>query len=100
RLAVARGDRADVSLRKHERRVGAEAHGFAARIDVAAHALALRAQLVQQAHGLEELERARALEQLLFQRSCISPARGGHRFNSPGRWRTRATVCVNELTEV
>ena len=50
--------------------------------------------------ALEELEPIALGVQQISYTSGSSPARGGHRFSTPSRCRTRTTVWVNELMEV
>ena len=93
-------DAHDIGSRKRKAHVRKEAHGLALRIGVMAHAGALRRQRVEQTHRLEELEADGLRLQPILQRTCTSPARGGHRFSVPCPWRSRATVWVNELIDV
>src|SRR4029453_5919403 len=65
-----------------------------------ANGLAARKHPLQDADRLEEIELVGRGEQPAPDgphRRGRPPARGGHRFSSPGRSLNRATVCVNEF---
>ena len=91
---------AQVAARKDRREIGAEAHDLVAGIVVQPHRRRFRRDPLEETHGLQELEALDVFLDQLSQSSCISPALGGHRFNTPSPGRVRATVCVNEFAVV